>query len=140
MNNGQQIIRTIQEKERGMLSFFEAEKDIPFSIKRVYYISGTPAETIRGKHAHKTLKQFLFCPFGEILVFLDDGIREWEVLLDAPNQGLFVTEEIWHEMHWKSDGAILCVVASDYYDETDYIRDYQDFLKYVKEKKDGNCR
>ena len=125
--------KQIGKNSIGFLSFFEANKDIPFEIKRIYYIYNVPPGTKRGMHAHKELNQFLWCPYGEIKVVLDNGNEKKEFLLDSPEKGLLVGRGIWHEMYWLKENSVLCVAASDYYNEKDYIRDYYEFLKLVKE-------
>jgi len=117
----------------GFLSFFEGNKHIPFEIKRIYYIHGVPKGTIRGNHAHKNLQQFLWCPYGSLLISLDDGHSKQKIRLDKPSEGLLIQKGIWREMIWNKENSVLCVAASDYYDESDYIRDYDEFLKLVKE-------
>lgn len=126
-------IKKICTPEVGSLSFFEVEKDIPFEIKRIYYIYEVPAEEKRGMHAHKALKQVLWCPFGSIEIVLDNGEEKKSFLLDAPYKLLFVGPGIWRDMFWKKDGSVLCVAASMFYNEDDYIRNYDEFLKYEKE-------
>lgn len=126
-------IKRICTPEVGSLSFFEAEKDIPFEIKRIYYIYEVPAEEKRGMHAHKALEQVLWCPYGSIEIVLDNGEEKKSFLLDAPNKLLLVGPGIWRDMFWKIEGSVLCVAASMYYTEDDYIRKYDEFLKYVKE-------
>lgn len=118
--------------DSGYLSFFESKKDIPFEIKRIYYTYSVPVGTKRGMHAHKRLQQILWCPCGEIKVILDDGEVKETYLLDSPEKALIVLKGYWHDMYWKKEGSVLCVAASDYYDEDDYIRDYDEFLKCVK--------
>lgn len=125
-------IKTVGSPEIGYLSFFEAEKDIPFQIKRIYYIHEVPVNTKRGMHAHKKLQQLLWCPFGAIEVMIDDGKMKKSYLLDSPDKALLVLNGYWREMYWKKAGSVLCVAASDYYDEEDYIRDYDEFLEYVE--------
>lgn len=120
-------------RTHGALSFVEGMRDIPFEIKRVYYIHSEKAGAHRGCHAHKTLNQFLFCPSGSVLILLDDGNNKTEVLLDDPAKGLLLPQRCWHEMIWNEDHSVLCVLASDYYDESDYIRDYDAFLAFVKD-------
>ena len=119
-------------KDLGYLCFFESNKDIPFDFKRIYYIYNVPNDVNRGHHAHKKLKQILWCQYGSIEITLDDGKNKELHLLDAPNKALLVLEGIWHEMVWKIEKSVLCVAASDYYNENDYIRNYDEFLKYVK--------
>lgn len=137
MNCKEITIRTTGSPELGNLSFFEAEQDVSFPIKRVYYISDVPVGVERGHHAHKSLYQLLFCPYGEILISLEDGESKKEVLLDKPNKGLIIGPGCWRNMTWKKEGAVLCVAASEHYNEMDYIRDYDDFLSYISKKKDN---
>ena len=125
-------INKIDTLGAGSLSFFEANKDVPFEIKRIYFTYDVPIEVERGMHAHKKLNQCLWCPYGEIEVFLDNGEITKTYLLDAPNKLLLVGSGIWRNMRMKKEGSILCVAASDYYDENDYIRNYDEFLLYVK--------
>jgi len=82
--------------EVGFLSFFESQRDVPFEIKRVYYIYYVPAGTKRGMHAHRKLRQFLWCPYGAIKLVLDNGIEKKEYILDSPEKGLYVGEGVWH--------------------------------------------
>ena len=124
-------VKTIAVEEKGALSFFEGEREAPFAIKRIYYIHDVPAGVRRGGHAHKKLRQVLFCPYGRILITLDDGEKRTEVLLDGPEKALVIGPGLWRDMLWMTDNAVLCVAASEYYDETDYIRDYQAFLTYL---------
>lgn len=122
--------------ERGQLVALEEIKDIPFEIKRVYYIYDTLPDVRRGFHAHKKLKQLLVCTSGKCKILLDDGENKEVVILNKPTEGLFVEGCIWREMFDFSPGAVLMVLASDYYDESDYIRNYEEFLSYVhKERK-----
>ncbi len=114
------------------LCIVEGQKAIPFDIKRVYYIFNVNNSAVRGKHAHKQTKQMLFCIRGSVKLTLDDG-KEREVLhLDKPNEGVLLDALMWHEMHDFSPDAVLLVFASDYYDEQDYIRDYDAFINYLK--------
>tara|TARA_X000000950_G_scaffold275453_1_gene361870 strand:- start:21933 stop:22331 length:399 start_codon:yes stop_codon:yes gene_type:complete len=113
--------------ERGSLIALEQNKEIPFDIKRVYYIFGTKESVQRGFHAHKKLKQIAVCVAGHCKIILDDGIDRIEATLDSPAKGLFIVESVWHEMHGFSNDCVLLVLASDYYDESDYIRDYTEF-------------
>lgn len=124
-------IHTVETPGEGRLSFFEEERDLPFSIRRIYYIYGTEAGVQRGGHAHRRLRQLLFCPWGSILIRLDDGREKAQVLLDDPCKGLVLGSGLWREMLWNKTGSVLCVAASEYYSEADYIRDYDQFLKYA---------
>lgn len=125
-------IKTIDSGYAGKLSFFEGTRDVPFNIRRIYYIHGVPADSIRGGHAHKALRQILFCPYGRIEIILDNGTEKTSVMLDDPAKGLLIGPGLWRDMIWQQENSVLCVAASEYYDENDYIRDYDAFLDYVK--------
>ena len=131
-------IRTVESDGLGRLSFFEAGRDVPFEIKRIYYIYNTPEEAQRGGHAHRQLTQMLTCLYGTIEIVLDDGEHRESVLLDDPSKGLIVRDMTWREMIWRKADSVLGVAASSYYDEDDYIRDYGVFLDEIK--KDKNVR
>lgn len=117
--------------ERGQLIALEEDKDIPFAIKRVYYMYDTVEGVIRGKHAHKSLEQILVCIHGSCKILLDDGREKKVVPLEKPYEGLYVANNMWREMYDFSEDAVLMVLASDFYKEEDYIRDYETFLSYV---------
>lgn len=117
--------------ERGSLIALEQDKDIPFEIKRVYYIFNTKEGVIRGFHAHKKLKQVAIAVKGSCRFLLDDGKERISSLLDNPAQGLLIDSCIWREMHDFSEDCVILVLASQHYDESDYIRDYDEFLKVV---------
>lgn len=117
--------------DRGQLVALEEYKDIPFEIKRVYYMYDTGENVSRGHHAHKSLEQILICVHGSCKVLLDNGIEKEEILLDRPNEGLYVSQNIWREMFDFSSDAVLMVLASELYDEADYIRNYEEFLQMV---------
>ena len=133
--NIQMLNLTKHGDERGLLVAAESGKDIPFDIKRVYYITGVSDNKRRGFHAHKALRQVLFCISGSCKVMLDDGSEKTDVLLDSPNEGLIIEPKVWHEMFDFSEGAVILVLASGHYDESDYIRNYDNFIKYLKENK-----
>ncbi|MFT4693837.1 MAG: dTDP-4-dehydrorhamnose 3,5-epimerase-like enzyme [Francisella sp.] len=117
---------------RGSLISLEQNKNIPFDIKRVYYIFGTTDNVSRGFHAHRDLEQVLICVSGSCKVLIDDGLMKEEVLLNSPDKGLLISGLVWREMFEFSSDCVLMVLASELYDESDYIRDYDDFLKEVK--------
>lgn len=119
--------------ETGTLSFFESERHIPFDIRRVYYIYDVQGNSRRGFHAHRDLQQVLFCIHGSCKLLLDNGTEQVNVLLDNPAEGLLIENPIWREMYDFSPGAVLLVMASEYYDEADYIRNYDEFLAFIKE-------
>ena len=108
---------------RGMLVALEEFNDIPFRIKRVYYMYDTVEGVVRGHHAHKRLEQ----------IRLDNGSEKKVVLLEKPYEGLYISHAMWREMYDFSPDAVLMVLASEVYDESDYIRDYDEFLRMVNE-------
>ncbi|MBG5986036.1 WxcM-like domain-containing protein [Proteus vulgaris] len=118
--------------ERGSLVALEDHKNIPFTIKRVYYIFDTKEKVIRGYHAHKKLKQLAIVLKGSCRFKLDDGKEKIDILLDNPAQGLYIESFIWREMFDFSEDCVLLVLADSYYDEADYVRDYDKFLEMVE--------
>lgn len=118
--------------ERGQLVALEEFKDIPFRIKRVYYMYDTADGFVRGKHAHKKLEQILVCIHGSCKILLDNGTEKKVVPLEKPYEGVYVASGMWREMYDFSEDAVLLVLASELYDESDYIRDYDEFLRSVK--------
>ena len=117
---------------RGQLIALEEFKDIPFHIKRVYYLYDTNPGVVRGMHAHKSLEQILICIHGSCKVKLDDGKENKIVPLERPYEGVYIAHNVWREMFDFSEDAVLLVLASELYDEGDYIRDYETFLNFVK--------
>lgn len=120
--------------DRGSLIALEQEKNIPFDIKRVYYLFGTKSNVRRGFHAHKALKQVAIALRGSCRFLLDNGKEKTDVSLDNPAQGLLIESLIWREMYDFSEDCVLMVLANEHYDENDYIRNYDDFIKHVKGK------
>ena len=114
--------------ERGSLVALEGAKTVPFEIKRVYYIFGTQPGVARGFHAHRKLRQVAVCVTGKCRMVLDDGEKREEAWLDSPNKGLVINEMVWREMHDFSSDCVLLVLASEHYDESDYIRLYSNFV------------
>ena len=126
----------IHGDDRGSLISLEENKDFPFEVKRVYYIFKTLPDVRRGFHAHKKLQQILVCVNGSCKIHLDNGLGETaEVLLNDPAVGLYIANDTWREMYDFSEQAVLMVLASEHYDESDYIRNYDKFLEYVKGEK-----
>ena len=119
---------------RGQLVALEEGKEIPFQVKRVYYMYDTVEGVRRGYHAHKCLKQILICVHGSCKILLDNGKETAVVNLDTPFEGLYISNDMWREMYDFSPDAVLMVLASELYDEADYIRNYDEFLKFVEEK------
>ena len=120
--------------ERGKLVAVETGKEIPFPIRRVYYIYDTGTDVARGFHAHKKLEQILICMHGSCKIRLDNGKEQVVVPLSDPAEGLYIGHAMWREMFDFSPDAVLVVLASELYDESDYIRNYDEFLTYVAGK------
>ena len=132
-----QIVKYVFQEhgdERGQLVALEEHKDIPFEIKRVYYMYDTDKGVTRGQHAHKSLEQILICIHGSCKLMLDNGKEKKIVSLEKPYEGLYISNNIWREMYDFSSDAVLMVLASDVYKEEDYIRNYDEFLKFVNMK------
>lgn len=119
--------------ERGYLTVVESTKNVPFEIKRVYYLTGLSEDMPRGFHAHKELQQVAICLSGSCKVLLDDGINKEWVELNSPEQALRIEPMVWHEMHDFTADCIFMVFASDFYQESDYIRDYSVFMGCLNE-------
>lgn len=128
------IVEIPKIKDEGFLSFAEGSKDMPFEIKRIYYISKVKPGSIRGLHAHKKTKQLLFCLSGSIKITLDDGKNREELYLTDSNKGVYLDRMMWHQMSDFRKDTVLLVLASEYYDESDYIRSYNKFLQAVSQK------
>ena len=118
--------------DRGSLVALEGATTVPFAIQRVYYLFGTKQEVSRGFHAHKKLQQVAVCVTGRCRMVLDDGQKREEVWLDSSIKGVSLPPMVWHEMHDFSPDCVLLVLASEHYDEADYIRNYEDFLRLIK--------
>ncbi len=120
------------EDSRGNLTVIENTIHIPFDVKRVFYIYDIPTAKKRGAHAHKTLEQFLICLSGGLDVHIDDGINKKEIHLNRPWEGLYIPPMIWASEKNFDPGTVYLVLCSDLYDESDYIRNYSDYLEYIK--------
>ncbi|PCI61297.1 MAG: dTDP-6-deoxy-3,4-keto-hexulose isomerase [Gammaproteobacteria bacterium] len=118
--------------ERGSLVSLEQNKNIPFDIKRVYYLFDTKSNEARGFHAHKALRQVGVCVKGSCSIKMDNGLQQKTVVLNSSEKGLLIDVMQWHEMYDFSGDCVFMVLASDYYDEEDYIRDYDEFIRLVK--------
>jgi dTDP-4-dehydrorhamnose 3,5-epimerase-like enzyme len=116
----------------GMLIALEQERNVPFEIRRVYYIYATQQNVHRGKHAHRHLHQLAVAVRGSVTFLLDDGTGPVEVVLNDPSQGLLLGRMVWRELYDFSDDCVLMVLADHLYDPADYINDYDDFLREVR--------
>ena len=125
------ILPNIDSKEKGILNFAEETRHIPFKIKRIYYTYRIKdLSTVRGKHSHKKLEQVIFCLNGYFDMLLDDGNNRQVIKLNTPNKGLYIGNDLWREMKNFSPDCVLLVLASEFYDENDYIRDYGEFCSH----------
>jgi len=133
MKNCQIIdFKKIGNSDVGFLIALEGNREIPFNIKRIYYIYNVPKEIKRGFHAHKRLEQILICMSGSVKIKVDNGNEKRIFELNNPSKGLYVGPGVWHEMYDFGKSAVLLVLASEYFSESDYIRDYEEFLKMIK--------
>jgi dTDP-4-dehydrorhamnose 3,5-epimerase-like enzyme len=119
---------------RGNLSFIEGGQHIPFDIKRVYYLYDVPGGSDRGSHAHKNLHQFIVAMSGSFDVVLDDGKEKKRFHLNRSHYGLYLCPMMWRDLDNFSSGAVCMVLASEHYDEADYIRDYDQFVASAQEQ------
>lgn len=117
---------------RGNLTFIEGEQHVPFPIRRVYYLYEVPGEAKRGGHAHRDLEQVVFALSGSFRMKIDNGHSKTEYWLNSPTKGLYINRMIWREMDNFSQGAVCMVLASQYYTESDYFREYTDFIDAVE--------
>ncbi len=122
-------VKTFSENE-GSLSVLEVLNDIPFEVKRIFYVYNTPIPVVRGKHAHKNTKQLFICVNGSCEIICDDGNDKKTFLLDKSNKALYVPEGIWADEKYLEENTILLVLCNTKYDSSDYIRNYKDFLKW----------
>ena len=116
---------------RGSLTAIEQWSDIPFEIQRIYYLHGSPSNTVRGVHAHKSLQQVLIALHGTLVAHVDNGFESDTYLLDSPTIGLLIRGPVWRELSEFSSDAVCLVLASLTYDPQDYIYDYDTFLEFV---------
>ncbi len=126
-------LKQVVDETDGVLSIAENHINIPFQIRRVYYIYGLNSpQAKRGHHAHKILEQAIFCINGSFKLMVDDGKSKQYLFLNNPNQGIYLGKHLWHTMFDFSKDCILLVFASDLFNESDYIRNYKDFMDFLK--------
>ena len=119
---------------RGNLTFIESDRHIPFDIKRVYYLYDVPGGSSRAAHGHKKLHQLMIAMSGSFDITLDDGIDKKTFHLNRSYFGLYIPPMLWRDLDNFSSGAVCMVLASEYYDENDYFREYADFLRATKDQ------
>ncbi len=125
----------IKDEIGASMTIIENNLQIPFAIKGVYYIYDFQHfESMRGTHAHKELEQLICCVKGSCELLLDDGTQKEKILLDIPNEAVYVGIDVWHSMTGFSNDCVLLILASGFYKEEDYIRHYEEFKKYVELK------
>ena len=122
----------IGNSDVGFLTALEENREIPFNIKRIYYVYTVPKEIKRGFHAHKRLEQILICMSGSVKIKVDNGNEKRIFELSNPSKGLYIGPGVWREMYDFNQSSVLLVLASEHYNESDYIRDYEEFLKMIK--------
>lgn len=128
-------LQNFNDFPNGNLVIAESNKNIPFSIKRIYYINDLfNKNNVRGKHAHKKLEQIIFCINGSFTLGLDDGKTKQKILLNDPNYGIYLGSKLWHTMEKFSSNCVILVLANDYYKKNDYLRDYNKFIQYLKKR------
>ena len=125
--------------ERGALSFIEGARHIPFDIKRVYYLYHVLDKATRGSHGHKKLEQLIVPVSGSFEITLDDGRNKRTFILDRPSVGLYVCPMIWRDIKNFSHDAVCLVLASEYYSEDDYYRNYEEFIRAVNANDNTIC-
>ncbi len=133
-NSGYVELKKIEDGHDGNLVVMEARRDLPFEVKRIYFINNLEnCISVRGHHAHRTLQQCIFCVSGGFTLGLDDGEIQQEIRIYRDNVGVLLMPGLWHTMHSFSSGCVLLVAASDYFDEADYIRDYDEFKQWLSD-------
>ncbi|MFA6006397.1 MAG: FdtA/QdtA family cupin domain-containing protein [Candidatus Paceibacterota bacterium] len=132
-NSGIVFLQHFDDRNDGVLTIGESERSVPFKIQRIYYINNLKKRTaVRGKHAHKKQNQIIFCVNGSFVLNLDDGSKKQSITMNNPYMGIKLDAMLWHEMTDFSPDCVILVLADDYYDANDYIRNYEDFLSLVK--------
>ena len=131
-NSGIIKLQSFDDFPDGNLVIGESKKNVPFNIKRIYYINNLfNKKAVRGHHAHKKLNQVIFCVNGSFALNLDDGKTKQTILLNNPCWGIHLGSLLWHTMEKFSSNCVILVLANDYYKESDYLRNYDEFKKYL---------
>ena len=118
--------------ERGSLSVLESQRQVPFEIRRVYYLYDIPAGQARAAHGHRALQQIMIALSGSLEIQLDDGFDRRSFRMDRPDRALYIAPGMWRDLGSFSGGAVCLVLASEYFDEADYLRDYDEFLAFAR--------
>lgn len=121
---------------RGRLGVIE-DSSLPFDIKRIYYLFDIPMGAVRGEHGHKKLEQFMICMNGVCEVTFNDGTRQYTFTLDTPSQGILVPPGLWRSIKFKEPSSVLCVLASQPYEDNDYLYSYEEYLEWVRTEKEA---
>ncbi len=124
--------------ERGNLVVIEGNKDIPFEIKRIFYMYGTDATMIRGSHANRKSEFVLVNVAGKTKIKVDDGFSTAVIELNKPRMGIYIPKMVWKDMYDFSEDSVLLVLSNEYYDSNEYIRDYDEYIKEIKKEKTFN--
>lgn len=134
-NSGTVKLLALKERRRGNLYVITGRKNVPFSIRRVYFLNKLGRVSVsRGGHAHKKQTQAVFCANGSFVLGLDDGGRKQQVLMNKPEIGIILKPKLWVAMSKFSKDCVILLLSSDYYKEGDYIRNYGEFLKFIKKR------
>lgn len=134
-NSGVIALKRVTDARDGILCIGECCREIPFDVKRVYYVTNLENNvSIRGKHAHRALQQIIFCIQGSFTLGLDDGSNHQEIRLERGPIGIFLGPRLWHTMYDFTSDCAFMVVASDYYNEMDYVRTYEEFMELVNKE------
>lgn len=135
-NSGVIRLQYFDDGKDGMLTIGESRRSVPFLIKRFYYINRLGRRNaVRGKHAHKRLEQIIFCINGSFRLDLDDGKKKQSIKMANPYLGIRLGPLLWHEMTDFSNDCVILVLAADYYKKSDYIRDYDEFMRLIRKER-----
>lgn len=134
-NSGVIRLKSFNDFPDGHLLIGEILRDVPIKVKRFYVINNLfNDKAARGKHAHKKLEQYIFCLNGSFILNLDDGVKKQKILMNNPEYGIRLGAMLWHTMKGFSKDCVILVLADNYYDEKDYIRNYEDFIQQLQTK------
>lgn len=121
-------------EDQGFLSVFDTLQDFGFAVQRIYYTYGVKHGAMRGNHAHKSLSQAIWCPYGRIDITVDNGHSKTLYSLDRPDKAILIPGGLWLTLEWKQADSVLCAAVSEPYSEEDYIRDYAQYLNFIRKE------